>query len=259
MRQTILLTKAASCNGGITLDKVPQHSVLIVDDDVSDINVLNHILKPVYTVYFAKSGQIALRRAAEKKPDIILLDVLMPDMNGFEVLTALKNAEATKNIPVIIITGLSGVKDEETGLRLGAVDYITKPFHSAIVKARVSLHLQITERIREKDQAGFVLKTRQELRNIPFRDLVYVDVTGHWLKFHMASGEVPEVYATLKEYEEIILADPRFAHSHKSFILNMDYVDVVEVSDVVMKDKTRLPISKRYSDFKKRYIDWLNG
>lgn len=122
--------------------------VLIVDDDTSNLNILNHILKPQYKVYVAKSGEQAIKRAHEDLPDLILLDVLMPDKDGYEVLIELKNSDQTRMIPVIFITGLIGVENEEKGFFLGAVDYITKPFNNSIVLARVRTHLQIVRQIR---------------------------------------------------------------------------------------------------------------
>lgn len=123
-------------------------SVLVVDDDRSNLDVLAHILKPLYTVQVAKSGMGALKRAHELQPDLILLDIVMPDMNGFEVLAELKAADETRHIPVIFITGLNHVEDEEKGFLLGAVDYIVKPFKTAIVKARVRTHLRIVRQMR---------------------------------------------------------------------------------------------------------------
>lgn len=241
------------------MEGVLHSSILIVDDDISDLNALNNILKANYTVYFAKSGQIALKRAKENKPDIILLDIIMPDMNGFDVLSELKKSDITRDIPVIFITCLNETENEEAGLRLGAVDYITKPFNSQIVKARIQSHLLTASKLREKGDAFVMLKTRQELRNILFRELLYVDVLGHWINFHLANGETIEVYASLKEYEDVLLADPRFARCHKSFIVNMSFVDVVEVRDVLLKNGERMPISKGFSSFKKRYVEWVNG
>lgn len=235
-----------------------QFRILVVDDDISDLNALNHILKSAYTVYFAKSGQEAIKRAVQNKPDIILLDVVMPDMNGYEVISELKKTES-RDIPVIFITSLNEVNDELKGFGLGAVDYITKPFHSAIVKARIESHLKTAKLLREKDNLSIPLKTRQVLRRVKLRELAYVSVSGHWIHFHLADDEVVEVYASLREYEEILLVEPQFEHCHKSFIVNMDFVSVVEVRDVVMKNGARLPISKRYSDFKKHYEEWING
>jgi diguanylate cyclase (GGDEF)-like protein len=130
--------------------------ILIVDDEKSNLMVLNHILSPEYTILTARSGKEALERAALDKPDLILMDIIMPDINGFEVLTILKQSRETMKIPVIIITGLSNEIDEEKGFFLGAVDYITKPFKNSIVLARVRTHIQIVHQIRTIEQLGLI-------------------------------------------------------------------------------------------------------
>jgi len=114
-----------------------KNSVLIVDDENSNIMVLARILDSEYIVRAAKDGQTAIEAAETHLPDVILLDILMPDMDGYAVLATLKNSEKTKNIPVIFVTGLNDAVNEERGLSLGALDYITKPFSPAIVKLRV--------------------------------------------------------------------------------------------------------------------------
>lgn len=239
------------------MDKDLLYSILIVDDSINDLDVLSNILKTEYTIYFAKTGREAIARADKIKPDLILLDIILPGLNGFDVLSELKKSETTCDIPVIFITGLNGVEDEEKGFCRGAVDYITKPFHASIVKARIKSHLNTAERMKSQDNASLMIKTRQETRNIFFRDLIYINVTGHWLNFNLADGETVTVYASLKEYEDMLLADSRFAHCHKSFIINMDYVKAVEVRDVSMKNDILIPISKKYMDIKKRYIEWI--
>ena len=129
-----------------------QSSVLIVDDESININALSEILSPEYTIYIEKNGRYAAESAAKLLPDVILLDIIMPEMNGYEVLTALKHTEKTKNIPVIFITGLDDDEAEEKGLALGAVDYIHKPFSPAIVKLRLKNQINILEqRITEYD------------------------------------------------------------------------------------------------------------
>lgn len=133
-----------------------EYSILIVDDEKVNLDILNHILRPEYTIYVAKNGESALRRAAADRPDLILLDVLMPDMSGFEVLEKLKSSKETHSIPVIFITGLTGIEDEERGLFLGAVDYITKPFHNSIVTARVRTHIQIVRQMRTIERIGMI-------------------------------------------------------------------------------------------------------
>ena len=125
-----------------------KNSVLIVDDEKSNIIALTHILSSEYTIYFAKNGTDAIELAEKFLPDVILLDILMPGMDGYDVISRLKKGNKTNEIPVIFITGLTGVEEEEKGLSLGAVDYISKPFSPAIVKLRVRSQMQMLNQIR---------------------------------------------------------------------------------------------------------------
>ena len=118
-------------------------NVLIVDDEKTNLKILSDILKSEANVLIAKNGEQAISKAEQLVPTLILLDVVMPQMDGFDVIAALKSNERTHGIPVIFITGLSDVDNEERGFALGACDYIQKPFHATIVKARVKLHLQL--------------------------------------------------------------------------------------------------------------------
>ena len=127
-----------------------KYSILIVDDERLNISVLRSILSPEYTVYAANDGEDAIETAEEFLPDLILLDIVMPDMDGYEALAALKRQEKTQNIPVIFITGLNTTDAEVKGLALGAVDYIPKPFNEAIVKLRVKNQLNLIEQFRQQ-------------------------------------------------------------------------------------------------------------
>jgi len=137
-------------NHVLELEETPniKNSILIVDDDGLIAQALTHILSPEYTVYVARDGQDAIDVAREMNPDVILLDVLMPGMSGFHVISVLKNMAETRDIPVIFVTGLDSAKDEEKGLILGAADYIHKPFTPAIVKLRVSNQIKIINQMR---------------------------------------------------------------------------------------------------------------
>ncbi len=117
--------------------------ILVVDDERLNLKMLGELLKPEYTVILANSGPQALERAARVPPSLVLLDIVMPGMDGFHVLKRLKNHRATREIPVIFITALTGGEDEEKGLLLGAVDYIAKPFQPAVVLARIRIHMKI--------------------------------------------------------------------------------------------------------------------
>ena len=118
-------------------------SVLIVDDEPTNLRVLNQILNDTYKLIFAKSGEEALRLIEKERPDLILLDVMMPGLTGYEVCEHLKQQKKFESIPIIFITALSDPDDEAKGLNLGAVDYISKPISPAVVKARVKTHLSL--------------------------------------------------------------------------------------------------------------------
>ncbi|PCJ16146.1 MAG: hypothetical protein COB02_17055 [Candidatus Cloacimonadota bacterium] len=120
--------------------------VLIVEDTIENIKVLGAILKPLdCNIAIAKEGKTALSIAETKLPDLILLDVMMPGMSGFEVCEKLKENKKTKDIPVIFLTALAEVSDITKGFKLGAVDYVTKPFISEVLLARVITHLSISK------------------------------------------------------------------------------------------------------------------
>jgi diguanylate cyclase (GGDEF)-like protein len=122
--------------------------VLVADDDAINRQVLGELLKPEYTVLLAKNGEQALELAARHAPDLILLDVVMPDMDGYEVLGRLRADPQTEHISVIFISGLDRPEDEANGLNMGASDYIAKPFNATVVTARVALHLQVVRQRR---------------------------------------------------------------------------------------------------------------
>ena len=118
--------------------------ILIVDDVALNIQILVNLLKDDYEIKVATDGVRSLELAqSEPLPDLILLDITMPGMDGYEVLSHLKESSSTSQIPVIFVTGSTSIEDEEKGLNLGAVDYIAKPISPAIVKARVHNHLKI--------------------------------------------------------------------------------------------------------------------
>ncbi len=111
-------------------------TVLLVDDEPANIQIVNSILKDLYKTRIATSGAKALELAKqEPAPDLILLDVMMPEMNGYEVCSRLKSDDLTRDIPVIFLTGQTEIEDETKGFTVGAVDYIHKPFSPAVVQA----------------------------------------------------------------------------------------------------------------------------
>ncbi len=131
--------------------------ILIVDDEKMNLKVLADLLKDDYAPILAISGEQALHHAfGDSPPDLVLLDVVMPQMGGYEVIKNLKNNDKTKNIPVIFVTALSSVEDEEYGLKLGAVDYITKPYSPPIIKIRIRNHLRLVHQYKLLDQLAYL-------------------------------------------------------------------------------------------------------
>jgi len=119
--------------------------ILIVDDEPNNLNLLRQVLKGKFQLIFANCGLKALSAAKEHKPDLILLDIMMPDLSGYEVCEKLKKNPLTRDIPVIFVTAMSDAEDEAKGFDVGAVDYIQKPISGAIVLRRVQTHLSLVK------------------------------------------------------------------------------------------------------------------
>jgi CheY-like chemotaxis protein len=136
---------------------------LAVDDTPENIDVLRGILGDNYTLKVATSGELALKIVAAQPPDLILLDVMMPGMDGYEVCKQLKANPATSAIPVIFVTAKAETGDEVQGLALGAVDYLTKPVIPAIVRARVQTQLALRQARRELEEKNLILNDEKEL------------------------------------------------------------------------------------------------
>ena len=130
--------------------------VLVADDDPINREVLGELLKIEYTVLLAKNGEQTLEKAARLAPDLILLDVVMPDMDGYEVLRRLRADPHTSHISVVFISGLGRPEDEANGLNMGASDYISKPFNATVVIARVALHLQFARQRRMLERLAHI-------------------------------------------------------------------------------------------------------
>ena len=140
-------------------------TILIVDDVLNNIEILLGALAHEYETQFATSGAEALTLLDGDKPDLILLDVMMPDMDGYEVCRRVKDTPATRGIPIIFVTAKSDVQDQERGFNLGAVDYITKPFELPLLRARVRTHV----RLKRQTDLLEALVALDGLTNIPNR------------------------------------------------------------------------------------------
>ncbi len=134
--------------------------ILIVDDQAYNIKILLTILKTDYATAVAGNGKDALKTAAVWFPDLILMDVMMPEMDGYEACRKIKNNEAIRKIPIIFITSRSDIEDEAKGFELGAVDYITKPFSEPVVRARVKTHLALKFANEELENQNLILERK---------------------------------------------------------------------------------------------------
>ena len=185
--------------------------VLVVDDTPENIDVLNGILQNEYTVRVATTGERALAVArTEPRPDLVLLDVMMPGMDGYEVCRRLKSDEATSRIPVIFVSAMSEIEDETRGFDLGAVDYIAKPVNPAVVRARVRTHLALYDQKRNlmemvKQRTHELEETRLQIIRRLGRAAEYKDDEtgyhvirmGHYAKLLGVAAGMPEYRAEL--------------------------------------------------------------
>jgi two-component system sensor histidine kinase/response regulator len=152
-----------------TIDRNNKSTVLIVDDSPDTLTMLSGLLKDDYRIKIASKGEQALAIAASiPPPDLILLDIMMPEIDGYEVCTRLKADAQTKNIPVIFLTAKTDIADEQQGFSLGAVDYITKPISPPILLARVKTHINLKAAY---DRLSRLLKFREDMVNMIVHDL----------------------------------------------------------------------------------------
>jgi diguanylate cyclase (GGDEF)-like protein len=160
----------------MNMENEKKYCIMIADDDKASLDILSSILMNEYDLRIVRNGKAVLEQVADSPPDLLLLDVMIPGLTGFEVLAHLKQVESTHRIPVIFITSLNGEDYEEKGLRLGAVDYITKPFNRGIMLARIRSQIQIVRYIREIERLGMI----DALTDIPNRRNFDIRIREEW-------------------------------------------------------------------------------
>jgi putative two-component system response regulator len=155
-----------------------EKTILIVDDVTENIDVLIGILGKLYRIRIATSGKDALAQVNREIPDLILLDIMMPGLSGFDVCKLLKDDPLTRDIPIVFVTALSDKSNEERGLQLGAVDYIYKPFSSDLVKVRVKNHLQLYMKRKElEDEVRQRTRTIDQIKDALIASLAFITET----------------------------------------------------------------------------------
>ncbi|MCF8178120.1 MAG: two-component system response regulator [Sulfuritalea sp.] len=201
--------------------------MLIVDDEPTNLFLLTSLLRPEFVVRAANSGESALRAAAsEPLPDLVLLDVMMPGMDGFVVLSRLRANPTTRDIPVIFLTALAEADDEERGLQLGAVDYITKPIKPAVVLARVRTQLEAKQaRDWLKDQnATLEAEVARRMLENDRTQIVSIRALAH-----LAETRDPETGSHILRTQSYVkqLADSLREHSRFAETMTDRYIDIL--------------------------------
>jgi sigma-B regulation protein RsbU (phosphoserine phosphatase) len=193
-----------------------QKLILIVDDTPLNIGVISGALKDSYKTKVATNGEKALALAsADDKPDLILLDIMMPGMNGYEVCSRLKADPSTREIPVIFLTGQTSAEDETRGFEVGAVDYVHKPFSSAVVKARVRSHILLREARSQLAEQLVALNNELEMaRQIQLSILPHsipklpgLDIAARFLPMTSVAGDFYDFIQIDNKHIGILMAD----------------------------------------------------
>jgi len=191
-------------------------TILLVDDTPANIQVANSILKDDYKIRVATNGAKALELATAKPaPDLILLDVMMPEMDGYEVCAHLKSSAETKDIPVIFLTGKTDAEDETRGFEVGAVDYIHKPFSPSVVKARVRTHLMLREAremlARQLTAINSELEMAREIQLSILPQVLPViqglDITARYVPMSSVAGDFYDFIVLDPKHVGILIAD----------------------------------------------------
>lgn len=213
-----------------------RQKILVVDDTPENIDVLVGILKQDYQVKAAINGEMALKIVRASTPDLILLDIMMPGIDGYEVCRRLKADHTTRHIPVIFITAKIGIQDEIHGLELGAVDYITKPISPPVVEARVKTHLALANQNRELDR-----KVREQTHQLNETRLQIVQRLGRAAEYK--DNETGLHVIRMSYYSKILALAAGMSESDADVLMNaapMHDIGKIGIPDDILKKPGKL-------------------
>ncbi|ETR70014.1 MAG: two-component system response regulator [Candidatus Magnetoglobus multicellularis str. Araruama] len=201
-------------------------TVMIVDDTETNIDILVETLGDDYDIAVAMDGESALEYIAEEIPDLILLDIMMPGMNGYEVCRRLKKGEKTSKVPIIFVTAMNDEAGEKKGLEMGAIDYIRKPFNPSIVKSRVKNHLELKLAKEQLEEQNTLLedKVRERTRELNLtQDLTICSLTS------LAETRDPETGGHIQRTQNFVkaLADKLIELSQFKDILDDSIIEIL--------------------------------
>lgn len=236
----------------------PQSTILIVDDTPANIDVLTAALRDDYRIIVATRGKKALQLAVcEDPPDLILLDIMMPEMDGYETCERLKMDAQTRRIPVIFVTALSDEEDEAHGLAVGGVDYITKPFSPSLVKARVGNHIALK---RHRDNLEELVEERT--RELMLTRDVTIEAMGTLAEYRHpeTGGHIKRTQGYVRLLAEHLRDHPRFADYLDDDTIDLLYksaplhdIGKVAISDEILMKPGRLT-AEEFEDMKQHTI-----
>jgi len=203
-----------------------KRTILIIDDSDSCVATLTRVLSSDFNLIIAKNGHDGIETAKKKTPDIIILDIQMPDMDGFETITILKKTVSTRSIPVIFITALTKIEDEERGLRLGGSDFITKPFSADIVKLRVNNQIRMLDYVSTIEQLSRI----DQLTGLPNRRSFHERLTSEW---KLAARENTTISVLVMDLDHFKKCNDTFGHLMGDSVL--------QKISLVIRDNARKP------------------
>lgn len=218
------------------MNKIVLHNILVVDDVETNVDILVAILSDDYDISVALDGPSALEYVAEETPDLILLDIMMPGIDGYEVCRQLKANISTRNIPVIFVTAMGEVEDEAKGFELGAVDYITKPVSPPIVRARVRTHLALYDQNRELER-----KVRQRTAELYATRQEIIRRLGRAAEFK--DNETGLHVVRMSYYAKLIAQAAGFSAEHAELLLNaapMHDIGKIGIPDKILRKPGKL-------------------
>jgi DNA-binding response OmpR family regulator len=237
--------------------------VLVVEDEPLISEMITKSLKlEGYLVESASTGEEGLGKAKEVSPDLVLLDVLLPKMDGWEVLTRLRDDPKSKDLPIIMLTALADEKSKVQGLRGGADDYVTKPFSALELMARVEAVLKRVERpgYREASRRQIPARKGDKIYLVSVDDIIFINIQREYTYLHTGGDRFLTNY-TLAELERML--DPlRFFRAHRGYIVNLQKVKAItkigtSSYELTMHDpaESKIPMSRRQSSELKKILN----
>jgi len=224
-----------------------RQKILIIDDTRANIQIMHAVLLDSYTIFFATNGQDGLRLAQQELPDLILLDVMMPEMDGYEVCAKIKNDPLIRQIPVIFITAMSEEEDEAKGLEAGAVDYITKPVSAPIVKARVKNHLELKRHRDMLEKLTVELDIKNRELNLLARKDALTGLANRRYFDEILDAEIQRAFRS-RQLLSLILCDVDFFKSYNDHYGHVAGDKCLQAIGEIMRQSF-----KRISDLPARY------